>query len=215
MRLGLFCPPPISQPCESIARLHIRVLPIFPSRLSSYPRDVGGTAWPQAMYTTTWPAAVCPRTAVLAQDCSREESVTIFEELVCRLLLWRNGCDVLVGYFAQDFGHESHLRFGCPRMNVRRMMLVNCMGVTHRHVLLSLRLLLHWDLRRRKYFTSSGRGRTHHARTADLGSLVLQHRGKYKGIRRGLPGAMPATSPRLPPRLGMAARNRRWHQSNK
>jgi hypothetical protein len=124
VRLGLFCPPPISQPCESIARLHIRVLPISPSRLSSYPRDVGGTAWPQAMDTTTWPAAVCPRTAVLAQDCSREESVTIFEELVCRLLLWRNGCNVLVGYFAQDLGHEGHLRFGCAK-KVRRTTLTN------------------------------------------------------------------------------------------
>jgi hypothetical protein len=100
IRLGLFRPPPISQPREPIARLHIRVLPIFPSRLPSHPCDMGGTAWPQAMDPTTWPSAVGPRTAILAQNCSGEEGITIFDKIVCRLLLWGHGCDVLVGDFA-------------------------------------------------------------------------------------------------------------------
>jgi hypothetical protein len=125
IRLGLFSPPSISQPRKSIVRLHIRVLPIFPSRLSPYPCDVGSTAWPQAMDPTTWPSAVGPGTAVLTEHCSREKGIAVFDEIVCRLLLRRDACDVLVGYFAQDLGHECHLRFGCPRTSVRRTTLVN------------------------------------------------------------------------------------------
>lgn len=123
IRLCLFRPPPISQPREPVARLHVCVLPVFPSRLSSYPRHMGGTAWPKSMDPTTWPSAVGPRTAVFTEDCSREEGITVLDKIVCRLLLWRECCDVLVGYFAQDLSHERHLRFGCTRRSVRLVIL--------------------------------------------------------------------------------------------
>jgi hypothetical protein len=133
IRFGLFCSPPISQPRESVARLHIRVLPILPSRLPSHPCDMGCTAWPQSVDPPAWSSAVGPRTAVLAQDCSWEESITVFDKIICSLFLRRHGCDVLVGDFAQDLGHEGDLCFGYERLKVRRTTSFDGMGVTHRH----------------------------------------------------------------------------------
>jgi hypothetical protein len=76
---------------------------------------MGCTAWPQSVNPTAWSSAVGPRTAVLTEDCSREESITVFDKIICRLFLRRDGCDVLVGYFAQDLGHEGDLYSG-PRL---------------------------------------------------------------------------------------------------
>ena len=115
LRFGLSCPPSISQPSEPVARLHIRILPILPSRFSPYPRDMGGTPWPQAVNPTARPSTVGPRTAVFTQNRPREEGIAIFDKIICRLLLRRDGRDTLVGHFAQDLGHESHLRFGCAQ----------------------------------------------------------------------------------------------------
>lgn len=106
-------PPSISQPRESIPRMQVRVLKVFPSRLSSYPRHMGSAAWPHTVDPTTRPPAICPRAAILAENCPGEEGIAIFEEVV-RCLFRRCYCgDVLVGDLAQNLGYEGHLCFGC------------------------------------------------------------------------------------------------------
>jgi hypothetical protein len=113
VRVRFSVPPSISQPRESILRPHVRVIEIFPSRLSSHPCDVGSTSRPHAVNSTSRPSSIGPRTAILAENCPREERIAILDEIVCRLFLGRYGCDVLVGYFAEHFGYICHLCFCC------------------------------------------------------------------------------------------------------
>lgn len=112
-RVSLLCPSPISEPRKTIIRLHVRVLPVFPPRFSSNPGDMSSTAWPQSVDPTLRPPPVGPRTAILTEDCAREERIAIFYEVVRCLLLGYKRSNVLVGYFAQYLGYVCCLRLGC------------------------------------------------------------------------------------------------------
>lgn len=106
-------PPSISQPREPVLRLQVLVLEIFPPRLSSHPCHVSSAAWPHTVNPATGPAAICPRAAILAENCPGEERITIFEEVIGCLFRWCYRGDVLVGDFAQNLGYEGNLCFGC------------------------------------------------------------------------------------------------------
>lgn len=109
-------PPSVPQPRETIFRPHVRVVEIFPSRLSSHPCDMSGTPRPHSVDPATWSPAVRPRAAVFAEHCPREERVAIFEEIV-RCLLLRCYCrNILVGDFAEYFGYVCYLGLSCTEM---------------------------------------------------------------------------------------------------
>lgn len=105
--------PSISQPRESIPCLRVRVLKVFPSRLSSYPRHMGSATWPHTVDPATRPPAICPRAAILAENCPGEERIAVLEEVIRCLFRWCYRGDVLVRNLAQNLGYEGHLCFGC------------------------------------------------------------------------------------------------------
>lgn len=113
LHVRLSFPPSISKPRESISCLQVRVLEIFPPRLSSYPCHMGCAAWPHTVNPAARPSAVCPRAAILAENCPGKERIAIFDKVIRCLFLWCYCGDVLVGDFAQNLRYERHLRLSC------------------------------------------------------------------------------------------------------
>lgn len=74
---------------------------------------MGCAAWPHAVDPTTGPATVCPRAAILTENCPGEERIAIFDKVVRCLFLWCYCGNILVGDLAQNLGYERHLCLSC------------------------------------------------------------------------------------------------------